>query len=322
MADIVWTSTSSTDVSAAGNYAGGAPVTGSNLILNGVGTASLTTAINTYPTNLLGLTLNATDAFTADIGLEASGTNNATFFKLGASGTNNAYIGRNMGGDVGNGSSLMLLDFNTATSNVFVYKTGSKSGAYPCLCIKGTQVALNVFSGELGFAIRPTDTGTLTALSMLDDDDFTPPVVRCGSGTTFPSTVRVDRGTLYSHSTHAMTALKVVGSEATVETEADSTGAVTYPDLYDGATLIHKGTGAITAATVRASCTLDLSHDAQSKTLDAVQAFAGSTINLDNGNASSITHSAGGTNVPVITCPDGPNTVTIHAPAGMALKIQ
>ncbi len=323
MSDRVWSGTASTDASAAGNYSGNAaPVTGDNVILNDIGTANLETGL-AYYTNVLGLTLNATDAFTDNVGLEASGTNNASFLKVGTSGTSHIYVGRNEGGNEGNGSPLMLLDGNSGTFIVNVYKTGSKNGAYPCLCLKGTAVTINAFGGETGFAIRPTDTGTLTALSLLKYTGFAPPVVRCGSATTFPSVVRVDAGALYSHSTHAISStLYVNGPESITETQADSTGAIVNVDLSDGAKLIHKGTGAITAVTARANCVLDYSQDAQAKTLDEVQARAGSTINLDNGNASSITHSAGGTNVPIIHCPDGIGTVTISAPAGMALSIQ
>lgn len=321
MADKVWSATASTDAAAAGNYAGGLPVTGSNLILNNIGSSDLAVGLGYY-TNVLGLTFNVYDAFTSKVGVEASGTNNATYLAVGTSGASVLYIGRSAGGIANNGSPLMLIDGSTGTMTANVYKTGSKSGAYPCLCLKGTGVAVNAFGGETGFAIRPTETGTLTALRMLKDTNYSPPVVRCGAGTTFPSTVPIERGTLYSNSTHAITTLKLSGPEAVAQTEADSTGAITNVDLSEGGKLIHKGTGAVTAVTARATCILDYTQDGQSKTLDAVVAHPGSSILLDNGIVGSITHSAGGTNVPIIFCPGGIGTVTITAPAGMALSIQ
>ncbi len=322
MADVVWSSTSSTSASTAGNYAGNsAPVTGDNVILNGVGTANIETALTFY-TNVLGLTLNVYDTFVAKVGLEASGTNNASYLAVGTTGTSNVFVGRSAGGNSGNGSSLMLLSGSSGTFKVNVYKTGSKLGTYPCLCLKGTVVELNAFGGETGFAIRPTETGTLTQLRLLSDDQYSPPIVRCGSGTTFPSVVTVERGTLYSNSTHAITTLNISGPEAAVRTQTDSTGAITGVAMVEGSKFVHRGTGAITTATVRANCTLDLSQDAQAKTLDKVYADPESSILLDNGVAGSITHSAGGTNVPVIVCTGGIGTVKITAPAGMALSIQ
>lgn len=321
MADKVWSSTSSTDASASGNYAGGTPSTGDKLILNSIGTANLETGLASY-TNVLGLTLDILDAFTAKVGLEASGTNNATYLAPGTSGTSNVFVGRNTGGSSGNGSSLILWNGSSGTSNIYVYKTGAKSGTYPSCCIKGTVVNLIAFGGETGFAIRPTETGTLTKLRLLSDENYSPPVVRCGAGATFPTTVTVERGTLYSNSTHSITTLNISGPQAAVRTETDSTGAFTGVVMVEGAKFVHRGTGAITTATVRTNCTLDLTQDAQAKTLDLVYADPDSEILLDNGVAGSITHSAGGTNVPVIVCTGGIGTVKITAPAGMALSIQ
>lgn len=322
MADRAWSSTNSTDASLAGNYSGNAaPATGDTLILNAVGTANLSTNLGYY-TNVAGCTINALDGFVANVGAEASGTNAATYLVLGSSGTTNAYIGRTGGGLVGNGSPLFLLDGSSGTLKVNVYKTGSKTGSYPCLCVKGSAVTVNAYGGEMGFAVRPGETGTLSALNLLRSEDAsTSPVVRCGKGATMPSTVIVERGTLYSNSTSTITTLKVSGPDAVFVSEADSTGAITNVVLTEGR-MIHKGTGGITTATVRANCTLDLTQDAQSKTLNTVYADAGAKVLLDNGNPSSITHSAGGTNLVTIVCTGGLGTVTISAPAGMQLSIQ
>jgi hypothetical protein len=322
MSDRNWQSVSSTDISATGNWSGNAALaTGDTGILNGIGTAALATGL-AYATNILGCTLHVFDSFTATMGLEASGTNLASYFKLGTSGGSTINIGRNVGGPRGNGSSMLLIDGNTGTQTVNVYKTGSPVGSYPPLCLIGTGVTLNAYGGSTGFAVRPGETGTLIALSLLQNDNSAAPEVRCGKGTTYPATVRVEYGDLRSLSSNGITTLKVSGEKGKFISEVESTGAVTTATLTDGGIMVVKGTGAVTTVNLGAGCTLDYTQDARAKTLDAVTAYKGSKVLLDNGISSSITHASGGTFVTVITCPDGIGTVEITAPAGMALKIQ
>ncbi|HEY1189528.1 MAG TPA: hypothetical protein VGE74_17920, partial [Gemmata sp.] len=193
----------------------------------------------------------------------------------------------------------------------------------PVLCVKGATVNLYAYGGETGFAVRPGEVGTLGTLSLLKQTgQNTGAVVRVGKGAVWPTTVFVEAGTLYSHATNTLTTLKLTGGEGQAFTETDSTGAITGVDIGEGGKFFHRGTGGIAAATVRASSTFSLAQDARDKTLDEVVAYAGATIDLDNGKADSITHSGGGTNVPTIYCVDGIGTVTIKAPAGMSLNIR
>lgn len=301
-----------------------APASGDTVVFTSIGTGSITQGLS--QTNIAAITLDFRAGYTGSVGTESSGSNGASYLTLGATGAQVLYVGRNLGGSGGNGMTMGLFNLpSTNGATVFGYRTGSATNNYPPVTLKGAAMTLHLYGGEYGFCVRPGEAGTLSAVSLDKASDYAngSPVLRIGKGAVVPSVMNVANGQCYSSSTNTATTINVIGAGTKYVAEPDNSGAHTNINIEEGATVTYLGTGAISAATIRANCQFDASQDTQSgKQFGTFHLYEGAVLNLDNGANGTITGTGGGTNlVSVITYCD-PEKVKINIPSGMSISLQ
>lgn len=251
--------------SAAGNWSGGVPVDGGDVI---IANSSVSILYGLAQSGVTPASLRIDASFTGKIGLPLYNDNGgyyeyrARYLAVGNSGDGgnvSVLIGR---GD-GAGSQRMHLDFGTGQMTTTVYQTGQPIGdGEPALFIKGTHTSnvLNVQKGFVGLAYYPGEASALATLRIgfIDNVD-SDAVVSLGAGVTACTTCEKSGGRLYSEGPIA-TLTQIAG-----ETVMDA-GAMTTCDVRGG-TVYWNSTSTLATAVVSGEGHFDCSRDMRAKTI-------------------------------------------------------
>ncbi|TXH56137.1 MAG: hypothetical protein E6Q97_07135 [Desulfurellales bacterium] len=309
MATKTWISTSSTSFNTNANWSdGAAPANNDTIIFNHLGTANCTTNLGS---TLTGITAYIDMSYTGQIGsISSSGVPTYLTFDGGT-----IYIGRSTTQGTGTGPTLCMIG-NTGTTamTINVYdssSTGASTYFPPILIDGGTNISLNHYGGNVGLcmfnASGSAEAATFATINVaVNGEAGVPAQLTIGSGV-LVTTCTSNGGTIYDRSDVGVTTMLING-QATVIVEG--TASHSTIEAADGATINYNGNGTITTFNLRGG-TLDLSGDTRAKTITTLNAYDGSTLNVDNGEAGSVTF----TNP--INYPDGMDGVTIITPPGV-----
>ena len=280
-----------------------APANGDTLVFGAYGTGNCNAGLTN---SLTTVTIIVEPGYTGQIGTVSSGV--ATPLTLDG-GTINIVADPNQN-NASSGSQRLLFAFGASAGTVNIQASNS-SGAEPSIpsvCVTGTSLAINMTGGNLGVAVRPGETSTITTLTL--SVGRTTPYLMLGRGVTGTNCDAVNGGTVLDMRTNLMKSIRNYGQG---KWDYTGTGATTTVYL-DGGTLYYTGTGTITTVTQKAG-ELNFARSAAARTVTNA-AIDGGTLNLDNGSPGAITF----TNP--ITFPSGMDAVTILTPNGVKANIQ
>ncbi len=298
MATKFWDSTSASSWATAGNWSDGvAPLSGDTLYLNHLGTGSITSGLATGIGSGAGaesLTMYIEQGWTGSLGSIAAGI--ATYLTFSATlETLTVHIGQQSGQGSGSGSPQILIDSTNVTAATLHLYDSCSSGTevyYPPIMLKGAWTIIQ-YGGNYGLAVRPGETGTLTAGSIVPDGDANvQPQATFGAGATI---TRLDAatGVILNRSSNAIAALNLSGNpEYTYEGSGQHTaasilgtaqvldkGTGAWPTFTLGGKYIRRGTSAITvggtSATFNAGATYDIANGKTGTTTTSNKAFNG-----------------------------------------------
>jgi hypothetical protein len=277
MSTRTWISSSSTDFAVAANWTGTTvPVAGDTVIFSNAGTANVDTNLN--QSALTGMTVLVYQSYTGKIGSDAGAP-----LQIGAT---SAQIGLGNNGTLtSNGSGRLNFDFGSSNVTVIVTTTSSNSSDAALAPFRfkggGASSKLIVYGGIVDVATNTVgDTATLASVDILQGTSS--PTVFLAAGCTL-TTVNQSAGTLTVNS--AVTTFTQSAGTATFQ----GAGAVTTMNV--SGIVYYNSTGTITTASVFNGGTLSFARDSQAKTVtNAIKAYPGCTVNVDNGSKGSITH--------------------------------
>jgi hypothetical protein len=292
------------------NWSNGAtPGNNDTLIFSHLGAGNVTTM--TGASALTGITCIIEMGYTGSIGsISAAAVPTYLTFDGGT-----FHIGRRTSQGSGTGSPLILVGstLNTAaTFNVYDSSSTSTSTNFPPILLdSGTSNTLNLFGGNVGICLfAPSNVAEAATFGVINvaasDDAGVPAQLTIGSGVTVTA-LTARGGTIIDRADQTNASTKINDN---CEMLVEGTGAHTAIEVADAATLKYWGTGTITAGHVRGG-TLDFSGDTRAKTVTDLSVYRGATLNVDNGEAGSVTF----TNA--IQYPDGMGEVAIITPPGV-----
>lgn len=274
-----WISTSSGDFNVTGNWSTGVvPVATDTIVLDGTGTAALTTNLNQSSVAFAAIYID--QANTAQIGtLSAAGV--AVYLQHAAP---LVFIGSKTGQGTPTGSSLLLLDSGATTATYAIYDSAASSAVNPYLPpiqIKGSALTISGSGGNVALAARASETATAT-ISMVAGSGQTvkTPNLYLGIGVTVTA-IAMNTGTCLNRGTHTVTAATINGGVYTYT----GSGAHTAISTAKGATVQYSGTGTITA--LSNAGTFSHTQDGRSITITNSTLYSGCSFLLDNGVAGS-----------------------------------
>lgn len=273
-----WISTNSPSFSLATNWSDGtSPASGDTLIVDGNGTASITSNL---ATSLTGMTIYIDASFQGTVGSISGATRNPLVLLGG-----NVFIGRNPAGN-GSGTNFNYVQnsgTNAMTVNVLASSSTGLVTGYAPVIIEGPGVTVNATGGNL--ALAPVAGTTASGLLNVAAGASTPGVL-LGNGASF-STVTISGGTVTSLAdTNAATASISNGGTLFVQ-GSGSLGAVA---VGANSTFAHWGAGNVTALTLAG--TFNRLGDTRNITISTTTMQNGATFLGDNGKANSITRTS------------------------------
>lgn len=308
MATKHWISTSSTSFNTAANWSDGvAPANSDTLIVNQFGTANISTNIGS---TLTGITLIVEKSYLGQIGsLTSAGVATYLTFDGGTIHLEQLPI---QGAPAGS-SLIMVANTSTTAMVINVYDSASSSSStnYPPILFKGTDITLNMYGGKVGMAALTGETSTATINVNRAATASVASYLYCGNGATLTALRVSDSASVLSRSNNTC-ASAIIGGTSTYEYQG--TGAHTALEVNDSAICYASGTGTVTTGTVRGG-TLDFSRDTRAKTYTDLLLYKDSTLNVDNGQRTSLTF----TNP--IQYPDGIGSITFKSPAYMKMSL-
>ncbi len=308
---MIWISSTAGSWATGSNWSSGStPANSDTIVFNGQGVGDVNAGLST---SLTGTTLIVEKTYTGKIGTWTAATQ--TYLVLDG-GT--AYIGQQTGQGSPSGSPQIMVNYGStaATVNVYDSSTTSSTTYYPPVLVKGTSLTLNQYGGSVGVAPLQGETATLTAAKIAAVTGTAAPTVQptlyLGSGVT-TTLLTANAGTVYNRAGQTQTTV-TLGDTANGGPIYlyDGTGAHTTLNVAKRANCIYSGTGTIT--TLNNSGIFDRTRDTRALTITNANLYAGCSILLDNGVASSTTR----TN-PVAFVQCGAGDITASTPEGERL---
>lgn len=271
------------DVSNAANWSpSGVPTTGDDVYFNAASSTHNVTAGLSGSGTLAGVVLASLHFLDTYTGLVGTST-----LPLTVSATD-VFIHEKTGEVTAAGSRRINLDLETSATTIRVYGSANNSAdaALPPIRILAVNASNALYvSGDakVGVAVGDaSEVSTFTTINTSSDSANQSPALQVGEGCTL-TTLEVGAGSLINRGANVTTAI-VSGLYRVF-------GAATHTtlDVRAGGLARYSSTGTITTLKVARDATADFTGDSQAKTITNCTMYAGSRLQLDNGNPLSIT---------------------------------
>jgi hypothetical protein len=295
MATKYWISSSASLWTTAANWSDGvAPLSGDTVIFNHLGLGSVTSGLATGIGSGAGaesLTIIIEQGYTGSIGT-VSATGVATYLTFSATlETLNVYIGQKNGQGSPTGSPRILIDSANVTTATGYFYDSAATGTetyYPPILLKGVWT-VKQNGGSFGLAVRPGETGTLTAGDMSPEGDpGVAPNMFLGAGVTL-TRLDASTGTIKNRSNNTNALVNLDGD---ADYTYEGAGAAdTTVNVYGQSTFTDKGNATRTITTLNVGGTYKRRHTA-ALTISTLNLYKGCTFDKANGKAGTTTISA------------------------------
>lgn len=311
MATKLWVggnSAGANDASVAANWSpSGVPTSSDDVVFDGaVSVVNCTAGLNQSAYTYVSLTIY--DSFTGYIGTASAP------YQAGAT---TCTIHAPSGIASPQGSTRINLDLGSSQTDCAILGSASsgQDTGMPPIRIIGTHTSNDFFiSGSARVGIAAGDDSEAAAFANLivtANAAGQAPHVTLGTGISTSTSMEMSAGTVIDRGCGIGTVVMNGGTFTTYKAAAFSAGIT-----VNGGTLNYNSSGTLASLTVGDGGTADFSRDGRAKTVSNVYLHAGSTLNLNNGNALSITLTNG---IDLEDC--GPQDVTIISWPNTTLSI-
>lgn len=180
---------------------------------------------------------------------------------------------------------LIRLNFGASAATVNCYRTGSRAVSnLPALTLVGTHPAnaFNLFGGDVGIAMRPTETSVVAALKVgTANPDAAGGLFGAGGSSAkvaIGAGVTVTAATVQSGSVDSESSIGTLTAEGGVVTTRGAT-TITTANVRDAAQLAHESTGTITTLNLGPKGKFDKGDDYRPNTVTNCTVYEGAVIN-------------------------------------------